>query len=328
MLNIRGVGLLAKHLDTAPARLIAVAESASTYYEDLVLFDPAKPGKRRDVVNVTGALRTLQNRLYRNLLAPRHKPSSYSHGGVRGRHIKSNTASHVRSAFVVTSDIANFYPSIHHHRVYDLFSGQFGCSPDVARLCTKLCTYRYHLALGLITSPILADCLMKGADHRIGVMCAKHGLVYTRFVDDLSISGSYPVDSGSFPKIITGILGDYGFRVNSKGDKGRLSEGIPITKVCIKRGRLDIRPEYLADMNAQLDDAASMARRGLFKGPYFTPGQIYGRVQFIAWVNPGRRRALVHRYRSIPWKAVEDEAGARGLVASKKVLIRKSDIVG
>ena len=60
----------------------------------------------------------------------------------------------------------------------------------------------YHLALGLMTSPILADCLMMRVDQRIGGMCRKNKLVYTRFVDDITISGSFPIDSGSFPELV------------------------------------------------------------------------------------------------------------------------------
>jgi len=322
MLNIQSVGLLAQILETTPGRLIAVADSASTYYEDLVLVDPAKPEKRREVVNVTGALRTFQNRLYQKLLVPRHQPSFYSHGGVRGRHIKTNASPHLGSAFVITRDIASFYPSVHFSRVYRLFEGEFGCSPDVARVCTKLCTYRFHLALGLITSPIIADCLMMGVDHRIGEMCRKHGLVYTRFVDDLTISGSYPIDSGSFPELVAMILRENGFRLNlEKEDEGRLSEGKLITKLRIKRGRLDVSPEYLAEVNRQLDSAALLAKGGEWAGIYYTQGQVYGRIQFIAWVNAGRRRELIRKYSSISWKVVEVEAQARGLVVSRKKLV-------
>ena len=137
----------------------------------------------------------------------------------------------------------------------------FCCSPDVARLCTRLCTYDYHLALGLITSPILADCVLVKVDRRIGAMCRKHGLVYTRFVDDITISGMYDIESGSFPRLVAEILGCYGFKVNpSKQESGRLSDGIAITKLRTNRSHLDIRKNYLEGVNRQLDDAVLLAR--------------------------------------------------------------------
>ena len=94
--------------------------------------------------------------------------SDFSHGGVRGRHIKTNVEPHLKSTFVFTTDISNFYPTISHNRVYRLFSRDFCCSPDVAESAPRLCTYKHHLALGLITSPILADQVIAPIDARIG----------------------------------------------------------------------------------------------------------------------------------------------------------------
>jgi RNA-directed DNA polymerase len=324
MLNIGSVGLLARRLSTTTRRLIDAAERASSYYEDLILVDPARPDKVRDILNPIGPLRRFQRRLHDLLLAPVHRPSRYSHGGIRGRNVKSNASPHLRSTFVYTTDIANFYPSIHYTRVYTLFTDYFECSPDVARICTKLCTHRHHLPLGLITSPILADCFMKRADFRIGRMCERSGLAYSRYVDDITISASYPIESGSVPKLVTEILQDFGLRTNpKKEDMGRFSEGRRITKLEIRRGRPDVSREYLADVNAQIDAAGSFARGGDWQGTYYTPSQIYGRIAFISWINPGRRRALMRRYRVIDWAEVESAALARGLVAPRKKLLKK-----
>jgi hypothetical protein len=319
MLNIGGIGLLARLLGTNPGYLSTVAEFASSYCTDLILIDPAKPEKQRPIVSVTGPLRKYQNRLFRVLLAPNHRPSSYSHGGVRGRNIKTNVRPHLGSTFVYTTDIANFYPSVHYTQIYRLFVDRFGCSPDVARICTKLCTHRHHLAQGLVTSPILADCIMSVADYRIGTMCAKSGLIYTRFVDDIAISASYPVDSGSFPRLVKEILGSCGLRINAeKEDKGRISDGKYITKLWINRGKLDVRPRYLDEIYMQLRDAARLAEGGEWVGTYHTPNQIRSRIEYIAWINPGRRRALMKRYRAILWNRVQEEALHRGLLAPKK----------
>ena len=294
MLDIKSVAELARRLETTPRRLFAVTESASDYYEDLVLIDPAKPEKPRDVVNVTGTLRKLQSRIYERLLVPSHKASFYNHGGIRGRDIKTNASAHVGSVFLITRDVANFYPSIHFTRVYGLFADHFRCSSDVAGICTKLCTYRYHLALGLITSPILADCLMSNVDRRIGAMCCKHGLVYTRFVDDITISGPFPIDSGSFPELVAVILRENGFDLNSqKADGGRFSDGTLISKLLARRHRLDVSGKYFSEVVRQLDSTAMLAKGGDGSGSYQTRSQLWGRIQFITWINPGRRREIM-----------------------------------
>jgi len=329
VLNIRTVAHLAQRLGITLQRLAEVADAAATYYEELVLLDPARPEKVREVLNVVGTLRRLHRRLHDQVLAPARRPSKYSHGSVRGRNIKTNAAPHIGSAFIYSTDIADFYPSVHYTAVYKLFTMDFGCSPDVAHICTKLCTRDFHMPLGLITSPILADCLMERADRRIGRMCEGCGLVYTRYVDDITISGRFPIGSGSFRELVRKILGEYGFRTNSKKEGiGRLSEEKRITKLCVRRGRLDVAREYLAQIRSQLEAAGRLARGGAFAEPYYTDAQIFGRIQFIAWVNPGRRRDLIRAYRAIDWKAVEREAAARGLVQVRKRLVRKAEFQG
>ncbi|NQT17454.1 MAG: RNA-directed DNA polymerase [Planctomycetes bacterium] len=327
MLNIQQVKHLAHRLGVSVKHLEEVAESPEGYCEELVLLDPAKPEKPRDVLDVRGPLRKMQLQLLREVLLPKLPISAHSHGGVRGRHIKSNVTPHLDSTFVFGTDISDFYPGIKHNRVYRLFTQQFGCAPDVARICTKLCTYQYHLALGLITSPILADQVMGPIDERIGTACRKAKLVYTRYVDDLTISGPFDLheNKSGIAGLVQRILNDHGFATNpSKNSFGRLADGVPITKIRVKRGHLDVRGEYVKELERQLADAASLANGGDFDGPYYTESQIRGRVQFVCWVNPGRKRELMRHFHVVPWDKVGQEAVRRGLVATKKVLMKRT----
>jgi hypothetical protein len=325
MLQIRQVKHLAGQLKTSTARLREVAESVSSYCEELTLLDPAKPGRPRDVLNVTGALRTLQTQLLRRVLLPKLTPSEFSHGGIRGRHIKSNIQPHIESVFVFTTDISNFYPTVSRNRVYDLFATKLGCSPDVARICTRLCTYRHHLALGLVTSPILAEQVLGDVDLRIAGVCQQANAVYSRFVDDITISSSFDLERSGLPNLVESILGDHGFSVNRlKNRFGRISDGVTITKIRVKNGHPDVQREYLVELERQLDDVASLAAGKGFQGPYYTKSQIGGRVQFVCWVNPNRRRRLLRWYRSIPWERVEQAARQGLLIANKKVLTKRT----
>ncbi len=321
MLNLRQLKHLARWLDTSADRLRTILDEADSYYEELILRDPAKPDKPREVVCVTGAIRDLQSKLYRRVLLPKLFPSEFSHGGVRGRHIKTNVEPHRRSAFIFKTDVSNFYPTVHHSRIYRLFAGKFGCSPDVARLCARLCSYRHHLALGLITSPILADQIMLRVDSRIGSACRKAGLVYTRFVDDVTISGPYNLRRSGFEKIVTEILDDDGFEANPKKHQfAELDKRTSITNVRVVRGHLDVRKEYADELERQLDDAWCLANDEPFDGPYYTQAQIRGRMQFVCWINPGRRCYLMNKFRTISWRRADAAARELGLVATKKTL--------
>jgi len=85
-----------------------------------------------------------------------------------------------------------------------------------------------------------------------------------------------------------------------------------------------VRREYVDELERHLADAANLAAGGDFEGPYFTEGQIRGRIQFVCWVNCGRERQLMRRFRAIRWEKVAEEARNRGLVAAKKVLAKRA----
>ena len=334
-LDLRSVDEFAAILETTPRQLARIVKAADSYYEDWVLIDPSKPGKVREIVTVNGELRRLQQRLYKKLLKPRLPPTFYSHGGIKGRHIKSNLGPHLDNTYVLTRDIESFFPSITHRRVHDLFACELGCSADVARICTRLCTYRHHLAQGLITSPILADRMMKRADHRIGTMCEQikggQQLVYTRFVDDLTISGRFPIDSGSVPRLVEKIMEECGFKIHpTKGECGSLTNQVKITKITINhgrpdRGRPDIDKDYLADLKRQIAEVGKLQHGGDWNGDYYTSDQILGRIHYVGWINPNRQPELMCQFRAVDWEKVRTEASKRGLMKLQKERVRKSD---
>jgi retron-type reverse transcriptase len=50
------------------------------------------------------------------------------------------------------------------------------------------CTYNGFTAQGFPTSPVLANIVMRGLDISVSDHCEKHGIVYTRYADDLAFS--------------------------------------------------------------------------------------------------------------------------------------------
>lgn len=313
---------LAHHLGTSVAELKKVLQSPSPYYEELILLDPKKPGKERTVLSVKAPLRAWQNRFYRDVLLKSLKPSDYSHGGRHGCSIKTNADKHKNSQFVYKADISNFYPGIHDRRVYRLFNEHFGCPPAVADLCCRLCTYRHHLALGLSTSPIIADHLLQAVDARIGAACKRAGWVYTRYVDDITVSGQNDMRGAGIGTMVSRILREHGFRAKRSKNEVGCTNDVTITGVRIVKGRLDIARSYAQELDRQLRDALALTRDKPFDGPYYTYSQIAGRVRFACWVNPGRARTLIGKLSQLSKKKMTQHARERDYVREKKQVVR------
>jgi RNA-directed DNA polymerase len=115
------------------------------------------------------------------------------HGGVRGRSPTTNAQAHLGQRCVVKIDVKKFFDRVRHEMVYRLFRRDLGFGRDVARLLTRLTTRDGRLPQGTPTATGVANLLpTELVDKSIAREAATHGLTYTRFVDDITLSGPVP----------------------------------------------------------------------------------------------------------------------------------------
>lgn len=90
-------------------------------------------------------------------------------------------------------DVKKFYPHVRHYMVLRMFRRELGFGRDVARILTQLTTFDGGLPQGAPTSTPIANLLLAGPVDGPISMNAKHrDIRYTRFVDDIALSGSNP----------------------------------------------------------------------------------------------------------------------------------------
>jgi RNA-directed DNA polymerase len=274
--------------------------------------------KTRIVYNPIGALRELQESVYRKILLPRLASLPCSHGGIPGRNQLTNVKKHIGQKFIYTADIKNFFPGIHFSSVKKLFL-YLGCSEQVSTLLTRICTYDYHLAPGFITSLILADHVFRPADELILRLCEHHQLIYTRFVDDLTFSGPFDFKRSGIPKTISTILRNTGFSLNEKKNQfGSLAKQATILNLRLEKGHPDVARTYYDETVKRLTDMALLANGEDFKGTYYSQDELYGRVQYVIWVNQNRRHPLMTLWKKLDWQRIEAEAKRLGILKPKK----------
>lgn len=318
MLNIGNIGKLCEIISIPEQRLRLILNEFDSDQEKLVkelTIWPVDPQKKpRDVISVRGDWRTIQSRLYRRLFKRHFQGSRFNHGSTKRRSPRSNARVHHGSEFAYSTDVSNFFPSISCQRVNRFFLDQ-GCSYSVARFLTRLCTFDFHLALGLTTSPIIANEIFIPIDLQIARACRRAGLKYSRFVDDLCISGKYDLQKSGIGKVVSEILLRHGFCLSKAKTKyGRLDTGMTITGIRIKGNHLDASRGYIAEFERSLEDHISLSIGGEFDGPLLTQDEMLGKSYFICGLNSGRRRTILSQLKKIDWDAVQNEAASRRLV--------------
>ena len=216
-LSIRSLRDLAYRLDLPLKLLEKTAENTEKYY---IVWHKKKPnGDLRELCKVKRPLRDIQKAMHR-LLREAHLPES-AHGGVKEKSHITNASIHCKKKFLLNFDLEKYFPSISQHRVYNLFRHELCCSPDVARLLTKLCTVNGKVPQGASTSTDIANLVFRKTDYRLDGLASKHGLAKSRYVDDISFSGD--IISQSELTLIKSIIRDSGFKLNDEKEelKGR-----------------------------------------------------------------------------------------------------------
>jgi len=300
-LNIGRTSHLAVQLGVTEQQLNDLASHASQQYVD---FQRVVKGKPRRLVMAKPGLADMQKRILDRLLM-RLPPSEAAYGAIKGRTIKQNAAIHAASAFVAKLDIRDFYPSIHRKQVYDFFIWQ-NCPPDVARFLTLLTTRKHSLPLGVSTSPMLADQIVRPIDLRLEAMARQAKLNYTRYVDDITISGSFPLKR--FTKLVLNILQQYGFRVRPRKlviyQPGDRKERI-ITGVRVRDGETFAPLDFVAQLESDLRAAAEQSRHSTLDGFFYSRQHYRGRIAYVRWLDPNTGSTILKLYRKVKWQHLE-----------------------
>lgn len=337
MLNLGGLDDLACNLGIELSFLHEVLDDFESapekLFEELTLWPADETKKPRDVVSILKPWRIVQERIYKKLFLPWFDPLPSCHGGVRGRSPVTNAKRHMGNKFVFVTDISNFFPSILCPRVRKLFIRK-GCRGEVADALTRLCTHRHHLALGLVTSPIIANELMRSVDLEIERFCEERDLSYSRFMDDITISAMFDLSKCHTLEAVKNILERHRFRIAEKKtaygrfDRMRIKDRtgndhdeLAITGIRIKRRHVDVSGAYARELDRILADHLSLARGGEFDGPLYLQGEVFGRIYHAITVNPGRKRYLLGKMGEMNWCDVMNNAVDLRLVRHRKRLV-------
>lgn len=167
-------------------RLLSIVENRPSLYGRFALLK--KKGGDRIITPPRPELRNIQYGV-KTYLDKRIRWPGFLHGGIEGHSIITNAEPHVGQEAVGNFDIQDFFPSTSENRVAEIFE-QAGAESQAARLIASLCCFEGHLPQGSPTSMCLANLAFLPIDDQLLKATRTNRFTYTRFVDDITISGS------------------------------------------------------------------------------------------------------------------------------------------
>ncbi|MBY6218774.1 reverse transcriptase domain-containing protein [Qipengyuania aquimaris] len=182
-----------------------------------------------------------------------------AHGYVTGRSNRSNAVTHIGSRQVLHLDIRDFFGSIKFRRVISIFL-KSGYPRNVAFLLARLCTQGGCVPQGGASSPQLSNVVMYDLDLEIAEFCKSNGLIYSRYVDDIAISGD--LIRTTHIAEISRILLESGFLLNEKKTSLQRGRKKIVTGVSIGSGN----PKVPRQMRRHFKNQAFIALKNLEHG--------------------------------------------------------------
>lgn len=301
---------LADVLGVASPKLRAMSYATSLFYRSFHI--PKRSGGQREISAPVPELSMIQRWIAVNILNRLTVDlSNAAMAYVPGRSIVSHVDCHLSSRQLVKLDLRDFFPSITTSHVFDLFFDA-GYSVGVARTLAALTTANGSLPQGAPSSPAISNLVLRRFDTSVAVVCDEYQLRYTRYADDIVISGELVQD---IQHRVSSIAAEYGFQLNYKKSKTYLDPESPrlVTGLLIQNGRARLPKSSRRRIRAQahyyarvlaglLDGEARQSPQGVeprhpadsFDDVLF-PERILGRLQFWSWVeadNPYPPKAM------------------------------------
>lgn len=158
------------------------------------------PGKKRTIAQPAREIKPLQYWVIRNVLSafPIH-PAAVAYRA--GKSILDNALPHAAHKYLCKLDFAGFFPSIK-STDFEKFMKQNPIaeiwSEEEIEYLSKILFWRKkrdnipELSIGAPSSPLLSNVLLFDIDVKIASLCARCGVTYTRYADDLSFSTNNP----------------------------------------------------------------------------------------------------------------------------------------
>lgn len=148
---------------------------------------PKKNGGVRTIMTPSKNLKIIQKKLS-YILTLCSSLSKSVHGFVQGKSIVTNAKLHVNKQWVLNFDLKDYFNQFNQGKIIGFFRSFYKFNNEVIGTLVAICCYKNTLPQGAPTSPILTNILTYNFDKQMNLICKKSKYIYTRYVDDITIS--------------------------------------------------------------------------------------------------------------------------------------------
>jgi RNA-directed DNA polymerase len=208
---------------------------------------------------------------------------------------------HCGAKSMLKLDVKDFFDNVHRDLVFRVFRDLLKYPDPVSDVLADLCTFDSHLVQGALTSSYLASLCLHDVESYVVDRLAKKNLVYTRFVDDITVTSKVSNYDFAFARqIIEKMLLDKDLPLNNSKSKVVYGASEPLTvhglRISFSEPRLpsdEVRRIRAAVKNIEVISAERSYR--LTHAYRHDFNKCMGRVNKLARIGHNQHQMLVDR---------------------------------
>lgn len=277
-----------------------VFSDQSAFYRTLSI--PKKSGGERELAIPSARLKQIQRWILDTIL--NYIPvSPHATGFSPGCSIVKNATAHLGNECIISIDIKDFFPSIHMEDVFRIFY-YYGYTKELSFAFARLCCFCNSLPQGSPASPAISNIRCLKLDKRISALCQKQGAVYTRYADDITISGSKCVRD-IMPTVYS-IIEQEGFIRNERKDHTAFPhQRQSVTGLTVNSGQVRVPKKYKRQLKQEIYYCQKYGpwnhQKYIGDSHAFFREHLYGKALFVLMVEPDLGRTLLDELDKINW---------------------------
>jgi RNA-directed DNA polymerase len=316
----------AKELDISYSAMLGFIKSTQQKYKHYKI--KKRKGGFRWISSPYSILKKIQNWIKSNIL-DKITIHACATAYCLNKSIKNNAEIHLNQDFILNLDLFKFFDCITEHRIYGVYKNlgyHKNLAVDMAKLSTTFLPQEYFdelsfdekellkdiskeavLPQGAPTSPILSNAVAYLLDVRLSQYANKNGFKYSRYADDITISGKTDNLKNLKLSLISKIIKDEGFHINwnkvrfyNKELNKKIVTGLIVDKevrICKKYKKEIFRHLFFIK---KFGIEAHLNRLHKNK-KFFFKDWLYGKISFVNAIEPNIAKKMLIIFNSISW---------------------------
>lgn len=242
-------------------------------------------------------LKAIQNKILKEILY-KIPVSKYATAYRKGAKLIDNAKPHCGKKYLLKMDLHHFFDSITFTQVYGSVFNTCRYPKQIGTILTTLCCYQDVLPQGAPTSPALSNIVMKSFDDYFGKWCKKRNFSYTRYCDDITVSG----DSSVYPAYLKAkaLLENMGFEINQNKTHFITNTNRQEVTGLVVNERVRVSYDYRRKLRQEIYyvtkygvlDAVKHLKGSNYKSVYSYYSSLIGRINYVLQIEPENQQML------------------------------------